>query len=176
MSSGHLSPVEYEERAAKAVAAKTFGELDELTDDLPVNQLTTAGVATSRRVTTPSAGVEVTTRRIAIMSGSELKGPVAVGEHLNAFALMGGVEIDLRDAEFMADHLTIRANTIMGGIEIVVPHDATVRITGMGIMGGFGGSRDAEGKGIRGAPSITVSGLAIMGGVEVVRRRPHDAT
>ncbi|WP_223249044.1 DUF1707 SHOCT-like domain-containing protein [Williamsia muralis] len=176
MSSGHLSPVEYEERAAKAVAAKTFGELDELTDDLPVNQLTTAGVATSRRVTTPSAGVEVITSRIAIMSGSELKGPVAVGEHLNAFALMGGVEIDLRDAEFTADHLTIRANTIMGGIEIVVPHDATVRITGMGIMGGFGGSRNAEGKGIPGAPIITVSGLAIMGGVEVVRRRPRDAT
>ena len=68
MSSGHLSPPEYEERAAKAVAAKTFGELDELTDDLPVTQLTTAGVATSRRVTTPSAGVDVITSRVAIMT------------------------------------------------------------------------------------------------------------
>ncbi|ORM30211.1 hypothetical protein BFL43_19385 [Williamsia sp. 1135] len=173
MSQGHLSPVEYEERAGKAVAAKTFGELDSLTDDLPVNQLTTAAVATSRRVNQASAGVEVITSRVAVMSGSELKGRVAVGEHLNAFALMGGVEIDLRDAEFTSDQLTIRANAIMGGIEIVVPHDATVRITGMGIMGGFSGSRNAEGKGVPGAPTITVSGLAIMGGVEVVRRSPH---
>ncbi|WP_110468739.1 DUF1707 SHOCT-like domain-containing protein [Williamsia limnetica] len=173
MSQGHLSPAEYEERAEKAVAAKTFGELDSLTDDLPVNQLTTAAVATSRRVNQASAGVEVITSRVAVMSGSELKGRVAVGEHLNAFAMMGGIEIDLRDAEFTSDQLTIRANAIMGGIEIVVPHDATVRITGMGIMGGFSGSRNAEGKGVPGAPTITVSGLAIMGGVEVVRRSPH---
>lgn len=173
MEQGHLSPVEYEDRAGKAVAARTFGELDALTDDLPVNQLTTAQVATTRRVSLPSAGVEVITSRVAVMSGSELKGRVAVGEHLNAFALMGGVEIDLRDAEFTSDHLTIRANAVMAGIEIVVPHDATVRITGMGIMGGFGGSRNAEGKGMPGAPAITVTGVAIMAGVEVVRRSPQ---
>lgn len=173
MSQGHLSPAEYEERAGKAVAARTFGELDALTDDLPVNQLTTAQVSTTRRVNSPSAGVEVITSRVAIMSGSELKGRVAVGEHLNAFALMGGVEIDLRDAEFMSDRLTIRANAIMAGIEIVVPHDATVVINGMGIMGGFGGGRNAEGKGVPGAPTITVTGMAIMAGVEVVRRSPQ---
>jgi hypothetical protein len=175
MSSGHLSPVEYEERAGKAVAAKTFGELDALTDDLPVNNLVTQDAVTPRRVyNSPTPGVEVITSRIAIMSGSELKGQVAVGSDLNAFALMGGVEIDLREAEFTSDVLTILANAIMGGIEIVVPDDATVTINGMGIMGGFGGSRNAEGKGKPGGPTITVTGLAIMAGVEVVRRPPRD--
>jgi hypothetical protein len=174
MSSGHLSPVEYEERAGKAVAAKTFGELDALTDDLPVNNLVTKDAVTPRRVYSPTPGVDIITNRIAIMSGSELKGHVAVGTYLNAFALMGGVEIDLREAEFTSDFLTIRANAIMGGIEIVVPEDATVNINGMGIMGGFGGSRNAEGKGTPGGPTITVTGLAIMAGVEVVRRPPRD--
>ena len=39
MERGSLTLGEYEERAGKAVAAKTFGDLDALTDDLPVGQL-----------------------------------------------------------------------------------------------------------------------------------------
>mgnify|MGYP002653320912 FL=1 len=34
MAHGSLSPVEYEERAGKAVLAKTFGDLDALTDEV----------------------------------------------------------------------------------------------------------------------------------------------
>lgn len=34
MAHGSLSPVEYEERAGKAVLAKTFGDLDALTDTI----------------------------------------------------------------------------------------------------------------------------------------------
>ena len=169
MTKGHLSPVEYEERADKAIAAKTFGELDALTDDLPTNQLRPPTAQSTRPAY--ATDIEPTTHRIAVMSGSELKGSrAAVGETLNAFALMGGVEIDLREVTFTSPTLTIRANAIMGGIEIVVPQDATVRINGIGIMGGFGGEADAEGSGNPGAPTITVAGLALMGGVSVVRR------
>jgi hypothetical protein len=35
MAAGRLSPPEYEERVTRAYAAKTYGELDELTADLP---------------------------------------------------------------------------------------------------------------------------------------------
>ena len=175
MTQGHLSPTEYEDRADKAVAAKTFGELDALTDDLPSQLKPPSAPATpSASPASPASDAEVILNRIAVMSGSELKGRAAVGEHLNAFALMGGVEIDLRDAIFTAPTLTIRANAIMGGIEIVVPEDATVRVNGFGFMGAFGGEQNTDGPGAPGAPTIIVGGMALMGGVSVARRPPKD--
>jgi hypothetical protein len=38
MAAGRLSPTEYEERVTRTYAAKTYGELDELTADLPSQQ------------------------------------------------------------------------------------------------------------------------------------------
>ena len=78
MSSGALTPSEYEERALKASTAKTFGDLDALTDDLPVAQLGVPlpqpGDPYPTGVTRPGTGSGRTQvrHRLAIMSGSEL--------------------------------------------------------------------------------------------------------
>ena len=39
----------------------------------------------------------------------------------NAFAIMGGIVLDLREAQFEGMEVTINASCLMGGIEIVVP-------------------------------------------------------
>ncbi|MCH5641876.1 DUF1707 domain-containing protein [Gordonia sp. ABSL49_1] len=177
MAGGNLSPAEYEERAGKAVMAKTFGDLDELTDDLPVAQLgvalptwpvvdTTRGTRVTGRADSPA----IVRHRLAIMSGSELKGTAPVAGHLSATAIMGGVEIDLREVEFTEPVLTIQCVAIMGGVDITVPEDVTVDVGGLGIMGGFGG---ANATGAPGAPTVRVTGLALMGGVDV-KRKPVD--
>ncbi|GAC70410.1 hypothetical protein GS4_34_00960 [Gordonia soli NBRC 108243] len=174
MANGNLSPVEYEERAGKAVVAKTFGELDDLTDDLPVAQLGVGAPASdthTRPAATPSGRPPVR-NAIAIMSGSEVGGNAAVAEDLNAVAIMGGVEIDLREVEFTSPTLTIRATAIMGGVEITVPPDVTVEIGGSAIMGGF--NRRAAGRGAPGAPIVSITGFALMGGVEV-KRKPRKS-
>ncbi|WP_372499785.1 DUF1707 SHOCT-like domain-containing protein [Williamsia maris] len=178
MSQGHLSPTEYETRASSAVAASTFGELDALTDDLPVTDIARAGgpspdqvvpgVATPGYSVSTGSGRTPVTTRVAVMSGTELTGTVPVGDGLQVVAVMGGAEIDLRRVEFTAPTLTVRAYAVMGGVEIVVPEDATVQINGIGVMGGF--SHDAAGRGRPGAPTIIVSGVALMGGVEVARK------
>ncbi|HCS56805.1 MAG TPA: hypothetical protein DIW80_05730 [Gordonia polyisoprenivorans] len=171
MEQGSLTPAEYEERAGKAVMAKTFGELDALTDDLPVTQL---GVALPEpdapypSTVTTGSGREPIRSRLAIMSGSELKGQAAVADQLSATAIMGGVEIDLREVEFTAPHLTIECVAIMGGIDITVPSDVAVEVGGGAIMGGF--SNKASGPGAPGAPTIHVTGFALMGGVDVKRK------
>ncbi|WP_448626215.1 DUF1707 SHOCT-like domain-containing protein [Geodermatophilus sp. URMC 64] len=41
MAAGRLTPPEYEDRVARAYAAKTYGELDELTADLPATRPST---------------------------------------------------------------------------------------------------------------------------------------
>lgn len=179
MAQGHLSPTEYETRASAALEAVTFGELDALTDDLPVTDIARNGGPSPESVASSTAtgytqgsagGAPTVTTKIAVMSGTELTGTVPVGDRLQVFALMGGAEIDLRRVEFTAPTLTVQVLTIMGGAEVLVPEDANVQITGIGIMGGF--SHDAAGRGRPGAPTIIVTGLALMGGVEVERKAP----
>ncbi len=175
MEQGSLSPAEYEERAGQALMAKTFGELDALTDDLPVTQL---GVALPEpdapypsMVTTRSGRAPIRSC-LAIMSGSELKGQAAVADQLSATAIMGGVEIDLREVEFTAPHLSIECVAIMGGIDITVPPDVAVEVGGGAIMGGF--SNKASGSGPPGAPTIHVTGFAVLGGVDVKCKERGD--
>lgn len=176
MTQGYLSTTEFEDRAGKALAAKTFGELDALTEDLPTPapKPPSASGTPASSASDVDPDVNVILNRIAVMSGSELKGRSAVGEHLYALALMGGVEIDLRNAIFTSSSITIRATAIMGGIEIVVPENAAVQVNGIGFMGGFGSEADTVGPGAPGAPTITVTGLAFWGGVRVARRPPDQ--
>ena len=61
----------------------------------------------------------------------------------------------------------------MGGIEIIVPEDVTVQVTGVGIMGAF--EHIASGEGKPGGPKIIVNGVAIMGAVEVRRKPPKKS-
>ncbi|MDS1115794.1 DUF1707 domain-containing protein [Gordonia westfalica] len=175
MAHGSLSLVEYEERAGKAVMAKTFGDLDALTDDLPIAQLGVAMPAASMspgpRVTGGNSDAAVR-HRLAIMSGSELSGTAVVADELTATAIMGGVEIDLREVEFTAPVLTVQCIAIMGDIEIRVPDGVSVEVGGLGIMGGFGGKSQTASR--PGAPVVRVTGLALMGGVEVKRMPRED--
>jgi hypothetical protein len=51
MSAGRLTVAEYDERLMRAYAARTYGELEELTADLPTTAVSQAGTATSSAVT-----------------------------------------------------------------------------------------------------------------------------
>ena len=85
-----------------------------------------------------------------------------------AVAVMGGVELDLREARFSEPEVTIQAYTLMGGIQITVPEDIEVDVSGIAFMGGF--DHNASGTGVPGAPRVKVVGFAMMGGVEVRRK------
>jgi len=88
--------------------------------------------------------------------------------------LLGGGEIDLRDARFSEREVSIHVVAILGGCEVVVPEDATVNVNGVGIMGAF--EHSAQGmSGSSGGPVINISGVAIMGGVDVTRRPPKKS-
>lgn len=172
LSNGSLSLSEFDERSSKVVVAKTFGDLDNLTDDLPVAQLgvpipPSSATGSASRLSSGS-GRRLVHNAVAVMSGWEIGGNAAVGDNLQAFALMGGIDIDLREVEFTAPQLTIRCAAIMGGIDITVPPDVTVEVNGLAVMGGFGGK--ATGLGPPGAPVVVVTGLALMGGVDVKRK------
>jgi len=165
---GRLDLQELDERLDAVYAAKTYGDLEPITRDLPATSVTPAVARTSRIV----GDAPTSTIGVGVMSGFERKGPWVVPEAFNAVAFWGGGRIDLREARFSAPQVTIRAWAVMGGIEIIVPEDAEVHVSGIGIMGGF--DHRASGVGAPGAPRIVVTGLAFWGGVSV-QRKPSEA-
>ena len=175
---GRIELAELDERLAAVYAARTYADLEPITRDLPAEGETPAlplpAPVIQRRteIVERTDGVPTSSGGFALMSGFERKGRWIVPRVFRSFALMGGGEIDLRQARFTTDTVTIHAWTLMGGIEIIVPEDAEVHITGLGIMGGF--EHSAAGEGAAGAPTIIVKGLAIMGGVTVERRPPEE--
>ncbi len=102
---------------------------------------------------------------IAVMSGAVRKGQWEPAGRFRVLAVMGGVELDFRDADMLDGTTEIDVLAIMGGCKIVVPPDVAVEVTGSGFMGGFTHLRHRPPE--HDAPLIRIKGLAVMGGVEV---------
>jgi hypothetical protein len=168
---GRLTMDELDERLDAVYAAKTYAELEPITHDLP------DGGAPHLPATAPAVprdparfgGEPTSNGAFAIMGGFSRKGDWVVPKDFNAFMFMGGGEIDLREARFAEREVSIHIVAIMGGCEIIVPEDANVRVTGIGIMGAF--DHSGTGTGSPDGPVITINGVAFMGGVDVKRRR-----
>jgi len=167
---GRLTFDELDQRLEHAYAAKTYAELETVTHDLPA-----AGPAGS----TPGAsavpdarvgGTPASKVSIAIMSEARRSGQWVVPDVYVAVALMGGVVLDLRQALFSQREVTIHAYAFMGGINVIVPQDIEVDVSGIAFMGGF--DQRASGPGVPGAPRVKVIGFAFMGGVDVRRKPP----
>jgi hypothetical protein len=170
---GRLGLDELDERLSAVYAAKTYADLEPVIQDLPH-----AGMAPASAPAETSAddvahrfgGEPTSSAAIAIMSGFSRRGAWVVPRDFTAVAIMGGGELDLREAQFADRVVTIHAITIMGGIEIIVPEDAQVQVTGIGLMGAF--EHGSTGAGQPGAPKIVINGLALCGGVDVRRKPP----
>ncbi|MEV6926347.1 DUF1707 domain-containing protein [Dactylosporangium sp. NPDC051485] len=163
---GRLDLDEVDERLHRVYAARTYGELEPITRDLPAARSAPMPLdgLPPRPGEVPAAG-----RAVAVMSGFTRRGPWIPPRIFSCLAFWGGGTIDLREARMLHGEVKIRAFAVMGGVNVIVPEDAEVHVTGMGLMGGFG--HDAAGPGRHGAPRIVVTGFAFWGGVTVERRR-----
>jgi hypothetical protein len=81
-----------------------------------------------------------------------------------ASAVMGGCEIDLRQAKLAGGEAVFDVFAMWGGVEVKVPEDWAVENRAVAFLGGVEDKtrRPAEPKG-----RLVVTGLAVMGGVEV---------
>jgi hypothetical protein len=165
---GRITLDELEERLEAAYGAKTYGELVPLTSDLPVEDARPdlSPAAQSSALVVGEQQVHDRATAIAIMSGSNLGGRWVVPRRVRAFAFWGGSVIDLREARFENRVTVVTAFAIMGGVQVLAPEDVHVRVTGVGIMGGFaesGSNQVSPGS----APVVQIKGLAFWGGVLV---------
>jgi len=163
-SVGRLTLDELEERSGRALAAKTRGELATLTGDLPRE----AGQGRPA----PTLARKPVRWMVAIMSGSHRRGRFRAVGSINAISIMGGDEIDLREAEIEGGELTINLFAFMGGATIYIPDSVELEVGGFSLMGGnteIGAERPAR----PGAPVIQLRTWNLMGGATIYRVPPQ---
>ena len=164
-----LTLPEYERRVELAYRAGSADALRDLTRDL--TPLAPVPVSQSAATAVPAGGTAstVATRPknfLAFMSGVVRRGKWTVPARMRAFAWMGGIGLDLREAMLTSPVTDIYVFALMGGVEIIVPPNVRLESDGFAIMGGFEDQLREPASGDPNTPLIRVHGLAIMGGVE----------
>jgi hypothetical protein len=111
-------------------------------------------------------------KTVAIMGGTSRRGPFRTVGNFSAIAVMGGDNIDLREAEIEGGELTIKVFSVMGAVNIYVPDSAEVELAGFSVLGANreqGAHRRRNAK----APMIRVRGFNLMGRTTVFRVPLH---
>lgn len=158
-SNGRLTMEQYEGRLAKAYSATSYDQLERLTYDLP------EAIEFRRCKVRPAPS----TMLLAILSGFDRSGRWYVPGRMTTFTLFGGGVVDLRYADFTSADVEIHAYSIFGGQTILLPPEVNVDIKGRGVMGGF--DKTVEGTGTPGAPTVSIKGFSLLGGVGIKRRK-----
>ncbi len=168
---GRIDLDELDERLEATYRAKTYGELVPITADLPV-----AGGG-PRAQPAPAWRPEPSSTRprypssLALMSETRRTGSWLVQDGHTAVAVMGGVVLDLRQAQFETAEVTVNAYALMGEVKVLVGPGTTVVVEGTGVMGEYSEQRPRVPYDLAaGGPVVRVRGFALMGSVHVQRR------
>lgn len=179
-----LSMRDFEQRLDLAHRATTTRQLGSLVADLHPGASPPArgGPATSYpaspdRTANVVPREEVPARQFlaGILGASTRGGSWVAPREMYAVALMGGVELDFREAGFGPGVTEVSAFALWGGVDVIVPPGLQVECSGAGIMGGFERKTDELAVASMGShgpesPVLRVNGVAVMGGVTVSTR------
>src|SRR3954453_24249844 len=100
---------------------------------------------------------------VALIGGIRREGGLALGPRLTHTTLIGGMDLDRREAQFPPEGVTITKVSLVGGVSLVVPADVRVEVGGFTLLGG----KDVEQRPDvpAGAPLVRVRAFGLVGGV-----------
>lgn len=155
---GRLEIEELEERLEKALSAKTYGDLEPLTADLP---------ASGSSAQAPRAASETESLTLKTRAGDiSQEGYWVVPPHIHAVSRMGSIKIDFSRAECRQREVVLDVNAGVGDVTVIVPHGWSVRTHSLRV--GVGSVRNrATDPPAAGSPTLEVTGRAGMGEVRV---------
>jgi hypothetical protein len=118
---GRLTLEEFSDRVSAVYAARTTGELEPFTRDLPA---------------TPAATVVPRQQRHQTMIGAiKRRGRWRVDADTTLDVTVGPVKLDFRGAEFVGREVTVHVRTVVGAIKIWVPRGIRVLVDGDTVVG-----------------------------------------
>src|ERR1700745_2398073 len=148
MSDGRLTADEHAERVQRAIAARTLGELAELTTDLAVSSAQPVRLDGGKVI----AGIFGPARR---------DGRWVVPETLTVTALGGEVEVDFTQAILQTRHVQLLTTVIGGRLRLVVPDGVSVAVNAHVMVGRRRGGTPPPA--VSDAPLIEVKGVVLGG-------------
>jgi hypothetical protein len=153
---GRLTLEEFTERMSAAYLARTNDELEELARDLPAAH---APVASRRR---PTRFV------LALLGSSEREGRLRVRRRVGCLMGLGNIDLDLRQATFERDVITVFAIGLFGAIDVYVPEGVEVDLHGFA-LGGHKGAHGNDPPPVAGTPLVRVIAVSLFAGIDVWR-------
>lgn len=106
-----------------------------------------------------------TVSMLAILSGQEIRNTSTHFRGGSITALLGGAELDLREAGLAPEGATLSVFTFWAGADIRVPSAWRVDLTGLPILGGWDDKTQAPADAH--APVLRVNATCVMGGLDV---------
>jgi hypothetical protein len=184
---GRLTLDELGDRLDIVYSARTYRDLEPAVRDLPGARLPAlppgalphGGAATvpgDRRPGVSGAGSALPvahssgTSAVAIFSETKRSGAWLVPVDYAGVAVLGSVELDLREVTFAGPVTQIQANAVLGEVKVIVGEGVTVNTIGTPVMGEYNGPHEEP---VEGTPHVTLNGLALFGSVEVTRKKPR---
>lgn len=169
----HIDADQLQSRLDVAQRASTVAELRALTADLPAVQTPEPVASAGTQLAHPSQ-VSPQQTSVAVMAGACRKGAWTPSRQLNVIAVMGGAELDFREARMPPGITELNVFAWMGGVEVLVPPGVRVEMNGIALMGGFEEHVRTVEPPPPDAPVLRIGGFALMGGVEVSVRHPGE--
>ena len=114
-------------------------------------------------------------RLLALMGGVSRRGPWSPSDSSRVYAVMGGVELDFREAELPPGVTDIKVRVFMGHVEIIVPPEVDIEADGLALMGGFGEYSQTGDLTNPDRPILRITGFSVMGGVSIDTRLPGES-
>jgi hypothetical protein len=142
--------------------------------DAPTTGETAPAVRAWARPTLPAERVRPTSVVAGVLGGATRRGAWHPARNNYAIGIMGGFELDFREAVFPPGVTELTLFCFWGGGEIVVPPDVAVDVDIIGVLGGVEYTHGTQSTLHPDAPVLRITGFALMGGAEVSVRYPEE--
>lgn len=166
LAEGRLTAEEHSERLDALYAAKTHADIVPLLDDLPGHGTALAPVP-ERGALAPTGPVN---RIRAILSEATRQGAWHVEPVLEIVTVLGGAELDFREAVLAGREVNLKVTCVLSGVVIIVPPEMRVIDSGSAVLGGRDITGESDESAGPDAPLLRISGPCVLGGIEVKRK------
>ena len=170
-SHGVISNEAFERRLDQAMASQNHQEIFKLAEDLEKTQDAEFNSQKEQKfnINYGASDNDQIDTIVNIFGGSGRSGQWTVPREIRIVTIFGGADIDFTDAIFTTPNVTIKILCLFGGDNIYVPENINVVSKAFCILGGI--DNTAPSIASRQAPTLTIEGLVLFGGLDIKIKR-----
>jgi len=179
-----LTLEEFERRIDEVHRARSARELAALIEDLPrarpEGSTESAGPHPARRRGSSHELADVSRVEerglvLSVLGGTTRRGRWGPARRNVVLAVLGGAELDFREALMPPGVTEVHVYAFCGGVEILVPPNLHVESRGIAVLGGFDHAAEDSAPPGADTPTLRITGVSALGGVDIAVRHPGES-